>query len=159
MRRSASAFVDKTFGADGKERTQTMVASVEAAMNSNLDALKWFDDATRAQAHEKLATIVNKIGYPRQVAQLRHARHRARIVPGNNLRAAEFEIAPASWPRSASRSIVHEWGMTPPTVNAYYDPSMNEMVFPAGILQPPFFNRAAARRSTTAPSAWSWGTS
>ena len=58
------AFVEKTFGAEGKERTQKMVREIEASMNTNLDGLKWFDDTTRKQAHEKLAAIANRIGYP-----------------------------------------------------------------------------------------------
>ncbi len=102
------------------------------------------DDATRKQAHEKLAAIANKIGYPGQVAQLRRARDRARLVPGQRRCApSEFETQRelAKIGKPVDRT---EWEMTPPTVNAYYDPSMNEMVFPAGILQPPFFSRTAA---------------
>jgi putative endopeptidase len=136
------AFVKKTFGSDGKELTQTMVKSIESAMNRNLDSLAWFDDPTRVQAHGKLDHINNKIGYPdkeRDYAKLQVAND---SYVQNVMHASEFEahrrLAKIGKPLDRA-----EWEMTPPTVNAYYDPSMNEMVFPAGILQPPFFNRQA----------------
>ncbi|HXU68529.1 MAG TPA: M13 family metallopeptidase [Polyangia bacterium] len=138
------AFVEKTFGADGKDRTVAMVREIEAAMNANLDGLKWFDDATRAQAHEKLQAIANKIGYPDKwrnydALEIGHDSYLA-----NAMHAEEFEVKRqlAKIGKPVDRN---EWLMSPPTVNAYYDPSMNEMVFPAGILQPPFFNRAAVK--------------
>ncbi|HEX8952985.1 MAG TPA: M13 family metallopeptidase, partial [Polyangia bacterium] len=138
------AFVEKTFGAEGKERTQAMVREIEAAMSADLDGLKWFDDATRTQAHEKLTAIANKIGYPEKWRNYDalEISHDSYFV--NAMRADEFEsrrqLAKIGKPLDRT-----EWGMSPPTVNAYYDPSMNEMVFPAGILQPPFFNRAAVK--------------
>jgi putative endopeptidase len=138
------AFVEKTFGAEGKQRTQGMVHEVESAMSANLDGLKWFDDATRAQAHEKLTAIANKIGYPDKWRNYDALEIGRESYLTNAMRASEFETHRqlAKIGKPVDRS---EWGMTPPTVNAYYDPSMNEMVFPAGILQPPFFNRAAVR--------------
>jgi endothelin-converting enzyme/putative endopeptidase len=138
------AFVDKTFGAEGKERTQAMVREIEASMGANLDKLKWFDDATRQQAHEKLAAIANKIGYPEKWRNYDALDIQRDSYLANAIRAGEFETRRelAKIGKPVDRN---EWEMSPPTVNAYYDPSMNEMVFPAGILQPPFFNRAAAR--------------
>jgi endothelin-converting enzyme/putative endopeptidase len=138
------AFVEKTFGAEGKERTQKMVREIEASMSADLDGLKWFDDATRTQAHEKLTAIANKIGYPEKWRNYDALEIQPNSYLVNAMRAEEFEtkrqLAKIGKPLDRT-----EWGMTPPTVNAYYDPSMNEMVFPAGILQPPFFNKAAVR--------------
>ena len=138
------AFVEKTFGAEGKELTQTMVREIEAAMGTDLDGLKWFDDATRGQAHEKLAAIVNKIGYPDQWRNYDALEVQRDSYWTNVMRASEFETHRelAKIGKPVDRN---EWIMTPPTVNAYYEPSLNEMVFPAGILQPPFFNRAAVK--------------
>jgi putative endopeptidase len=137
-------FVEKTFGAEGKERTQAMVHEIEQSMGANLDTLKWFDDATRKQAHEKLAAIANKIGYPDKWRNYDALEVQRDSYLANAMRAGEFEthreLAKIGKPVDKT-----EWEMTPPTVNAYYNPSMNEMVFPAGILQPPFFNRAAVK--------------
>ncbi len=138
------AFVEKTFGAEGKERTQAMVREIEAAMSADLDGLKWFDDATRAQAHDKLAAIANKIGYPEKWRNYDALEVSPNSYLVNAMHAEEFEthrqLAKIGKPLDRT-----EWDMTPPTVNAYYNPSMNEMVFPAGILQPPFFNKAAVK--------------
>ena len=135
---------------------------IEQAMHDEpRRARRGWTSATRKQALEKLARDREQDRLPGQVAQLRQARGRAATrTCRTSLHADEFESHARSSPRSASRVDRTEWDMTPPTVNAYYDPSMNEMVFPAGILQPPFFNRAGAcRRSTSARSAWSWATS
>ncbi|MDB4967208.1 MAG: Endothelin-converting enzyme 1 [Myxococcales bacterium] len=136
-------FVKKTFGADGKKLTLDMVKQVEAAMNTNLDGLSWFDDATRKQAHEKLSAIDNKIGYPDKWRDYSALEVTKDSLVQNAIAATTFETRRqmAKIGKPVDRS---EWLITPATVNAYYEPSMNEMVFPAGILQPPFFNRAAA---------------
>ncbi|HWE29720.1 MAG TPA: M13 family metallopeptidase, partial [Polyangia bacterium] len=137
------AFVKKTFGADGKELSQAMVKNIEAAMNHNLDSLTWFDDATRVQAHAKLDHIANKIGYPDKERDYGKLALSKDSYVKNAIAASEFETHRrlAKIGKPVDRA---EWDITPPTVNAYYNPSMNEMVFPAGILQPPFFNRQAA---------------
>ena len=136
------AYVRRYFGADGKERTTRLVAEIEAAMKRDLEALPWMDPPTRSAAEQKLARVANKIGYPdvwrdystMQVSRASHFR--------NVLAADAFEVnrllSQAGGPVDRN-----EWLMTPPTVNAYYEPTRNEMVFPAGILQPPFFNKAA----------------
>ncbi len=132
-------YVARTFGPDAKRRALEMVHNLEAVMRDRLHALEWMSDATRQQALAKLAAYANKIGYPdrwRDYAGLA-------VEPGpfvaNLLSASEFDtgqrLAEIGKPVDRSR-----WGMTPPTVNAYYNPRMNEIVFPAGILQPPFFN-------------------
>ena len=138
----ARPFVKETFGADGKSETQKMVQQIEAAMETNLKALSWMDDATRAAAFEKLHAIANKIGFPDKWRNY----DSLDVKPGSymqNVMAANRFESKRDLDKIGKPVDRNEWEMTPPTVNAYYDPSMNEMVFPAGILQPPFFNRQA----------------
>jgi len=136
------AYVEKTFGADGKQRTLEMVKKIETAMSQDLDSLTWMSAATKQKAREKLAAITNKIGYPenwRDYSALTIARNDAM---GNSLRANEFEFNRQM--QKIGKPVDRlEWGMTPPTINAYYDPQMNNINFPAGILQPPFFGKKA----------------
>jgi len=138
----ARPFVRITFGADGKADTQTAVKNIEAAMEANLKALGWMDDATRTKAFEKLHAIMNKIGYPDKWRDY----DKLEVDRGSFLqsmwRASEFEAKRdlAKIGKPVDRT---EWEMTPPTVNAYYEPLLNEMVFPAGILQTPFYTRGA----------------
>jgi putative endopeptidase len=134
-------YVDATFGAEGKERMLKMVDALEVSLDQDIQGLPWMTDGTKKQAKVKLQAIRNKIGYPdvwRDYSSLTIVHG---DLMGNFLRANEFE---------AKREINQigkpldrkEWGMTPPTVNAYYNPSRNEIVFPAGILQPPFFDKS-----------------
>jgi endothelin-converting enzyme/putative endopeptidase len=136
------AYVERTFGAEGKQRTLDMVHKIEAAMGQDLQQLSWMTPATKQNAIEKLHAVTNKIGYPdhwRDYSALNIVKGDAM---GNSLRANEFEfhrqIAKIGKPVDRQ-----EWLMTPPTVNAYYDPQMNNINFPAGILQPPFFDKQA----------------
>jgi putative endopeptidase len=136
------AYVRRHFGPDGKGRTSRLVGEIERAMKADLAALPWMDARTRAAAQEKLSRVVNKVGYPdtwRDYSALKVGRD---SFFRNVLSARRFELARqlAKIGKPLDRG---EWLMSPPTVNAYYNPSMNEMVFPAGILQPPFFNRDA----------------
>jgi putative endopeptidase len=136
------AYVEKTFTPEAKQRALTMVKNLEAALQERLGRLAWMSDATRTQALGKLAAFEEKIGYPdkwRDYSALT-------LVDGpfveNVRRAASFERARNL--RKIGKPVDKgEWGMTPPTVNAYYNPSRNEIVFPAGILQPPFFDPKA----------------
>ena len=134
------AYVEKTFGPEGKERTLVMVQALEEALKRDIQDLPWMTDATKKQALIKLQAITNKIGYPdkwRDYGKLQIIRG---DTLGNARRATGFE---------SHRQLVKiggpvdkaEWGMTPPTVNAYYNPLENNINFPAGILQPPFFDR------------------
>ncbi len=136
------AYVEKTFGQDGKQRTLAMVKNLETALGQDLRQLSWMTPATKAKALVKLHAITNKIGYPdqwRDYSALRVARGDAL---GNALRANEFEVTRQL--QKIGKPIDRgEWLMTPPTVNAYYDPQMNNINFPAGILQPPFFDKNA----------------
>lgn len=134
-------YVERTFGVEGKQRTLAMVEQIEAAMAEDLKHLEWMTATTREQALTKLRAITNKIGYPdkwRDYSALTIERGHALE---NMQRAEAFEFR---------RNLLKigrpvdplEWSMPPPTVNAYYDPLMNNINFPAGILQPPFFSKA-----------------
>jgi putative endopeptidase len=137
------AYVDLTFGKDGKQRTLDMVNHLEVAMGQDLEKLTWMTPATKKRAQEKLHAITNKIGYPdkwRDYSALKIVRGDAL---GNSLRSNEFEINRQL--QKIGKPVDRlEWGMTPPTVNAYYDPQMNNINFPAGILQPPFFDKQSS---------------
>ncbi len=136
------AYVQQTFGQEGKDRMLAMVKNLETALGKDIQQLSWMTPATKQKAMEKLHAITNKIGYPdkwRDYSKLRILRGDAL---GNSLRANEFEVTRqiAKIGKPIDRG---EWFMTPPTVNAYYDPQMNNINFPAGILQPPFFDKNA----------------
>ena len=133
-------YVELTFGADGKQRMLKMVDVLEKSLDEDIQSLSWMTDETKKQAKIKLEAIRNKIGYPdvwRDYSSLTVVRG---DLLGNYLRGNEFEskrqIAKIGKPLDRK-----EWGMTPPTVNAYYSGNYNEIVFPAGILQPPFFDK------------------
>jgi endothelin-converting enzyme/putative endopeptidase len=133
-------YVEQTFGPEAKLRMQTMVAALEKSLGEDIDSVPWMSPETKKQAHLKLAAIQNKIGYPdrwRDYGRLQIVRG---DLVGNVLHATQFEserqIAKIGKPVDRN-----EWEMTPPTVNAYYSAPYNEIVFPAGILQPPFFNK------------------
>ncbi|HTS57964.1 MAG TPA: M13 family metallopeptidase [Terriglobales bacterium] len=133
-------YVEATFGAEGKERTLKMVDALERALQQDIATLPWMTEATRKQALIKLATIRNKIGYPDQWRDYSRLTVDRNDLIGNLMRASEFE-AHRQLAKIDKPTNKLEWGMTPPTVNAYYSPDHNEIVFPAGILQPPFFDR------------------
>ena len=135
-------FVRRAFGGDAKARTLDMVHAIEQAMDQDLQLLTWMSDDTKKQAFAKLRAVANKIGYPdkwRDYSALRIVRGDAL---GNSQRANAFELHRqlAKIGKPVDKS---EWAMTPPTVNAYYNPLENNINFPAGILQPPFYNNAA----------------
>ncbi len=134
-------YVDLTFGADGKQRMLTMVDALEKALDQDISSLPWMGDETKKQAKVKLQAIRNKIGYPDAWRDYSKLEVKPGDLMGNFLRGNEFgarrQIAKISKPLDRK-----EWGMTPPTVNAYYSGSHNEVVFPAGILQPPFFDKS-----------------
>jgi putative endopeptidase len=132
-------YVDEAFGAEGKARMLKMVDALERALNRDITSLPWMTQETKKQALIKLAAIRNKIGYPdkwRDYSKLTVTRG---DLVGNLLRASEFE-SHRQLQKIGTPVDKMEWGMTPPTVNAYYSGNNNEIVFPAGILQPPFFD-------------------
>jgi putative endopeptidase len=133
------AYVDKYFSPQAKQEALKIVKEIQAAMEHDIKDLDWMSTTTKEQALVKLHGMANKIGYPdkwRDYSKLE-------IVRGDNLgnveRASRFEFNRqlAKIGKPVDRG---EWGMTPPTVNAYYDPQMNDINFPAGVLQPPAFD-------------------
>jgi len=134
-------YVETTFGAEGKQRMLTMVDLLEKSLDEDIQSLSWMSDETKKQAKVKLQAIRNKIGYPDVYRDYSSVTIKADDLLGNVQRTTEFEskrqIAKIDKPLDR-----REWGMTPPTVNAYYSGSLNEIVFPAGILQPPFFDKS-----------------
>ncbi len=134
----AQPFVKQHFTPAAKEATERYVAEVSKAFSAELDAIDWMDKPTKDKAREKLSKMAYLIGYP------------------GKWRTYDFAIEPASWTKTALAARAFDlshglgkigqpvdrerWGMSPPTVNAYYRGTMNHMVFPAGILQPPFFD-------------------
>jgi len=133
-------YVERTFGVEGKERTLKMVDAIEKAMGQDLEHLSWMTPDTRKQALIKLHGITNKIGYPDKWRDYSSVVIERGDLVGNNFRADEFEFQREA-DKIGKPVDRGEWGMTPPTVNAYYDPLMNNINFPAGILQPPFFDK------------------
>jgi endothelin-converting enzyme/putative endopeptidase len=134
-------FVARAFGPDLKASTLKMTAQIEQAMREDIENLAWMSDSTKRQALAKLDSIVNKIGYPDRWRDYSAIVVRRDDFYGNAVRATEFEsrrqLAKIGKPLDRS-----EWGMTPQTVNAYYNPQMNDINFPAGVLQPPLYDPA-----------------
>ncbi len=132
-------FVKRTFSAGTKERTVDMTRRIEKAMEDEIKGLDWMTGATKQRALEKLHTIANKIGYPDRWRDYSAVGVKPDDFFGNVARATVFEshreLAKIGKPVDRG-----EWGMTPPTVNAYYNPQMNDINFPAGVLQPPLFD-------------------
>jgi predicted metalloendopeptidase len=134
----AQPFVKQTLGKEGKANVVAMVTAIEGVMRDNLASLAWFDAPTRASAFTKLGKIANKIAYPETFRSYVGLRIDRASYVANAVAASAFEHRRqmAKIGRAVDRA---EWQMSPPTVNAYYDAQLNEMVFPAGILQPPFY--------------------
>ena len=135
-------YVEKYFPPENKARMEKLVANLMVAYRQSIDTLDWMSADTKREAQAKLATFAPKIGYPskwRDYSKLTTAKN---DLVGNVRRATMFEYQRqlAKLGKPLDRT---EWGMTPQTINAYYNPQMNEIVFPAAILQPPFFNAAA----------------
>jgi putative endopeptidase len=132
-------YVEKYFSPEAKQEALKMVKEIEAAMEQGINSLTWMSPATKQQALVKLHGMANKIGYPDQWRDY----SKLEIVRGDELgnversRQFEFNRQLAKIGKPLDRG---EWGMTPPTVNAYYDPQLNDINFPAGVLQPPAFD-------------------
>ena len=132
-------YVEKMFGKEQKERTQEMVKAIEDAMNDDLHSLSWMTDETKKAAFVKLQAIVNNIGYPEKWRDYSSIKVTHNDFFGNAERGDYFETHRV-WNMIGKPTDRKEWGMTPPTVNAYYNPSRNDINFPAGILQSPFYS-------------------
>ena len=149
------AYVAKTFPPEARERARAVIDDIRAAFRERLLHLTWMSDSTRAQALDKLARMGEKVGYPNHWRDY----SRLRVAEGpfvlNVAQANAFE-----WQRTVNRPgtpvDTTEWGITVPTVNAYYDPSKNEMVFPAGALMPQTFDPLADDGANYGSLGGSW---
>jgi endothelin-converting enzyme/putative endopeptidase len=133
------AYVAEEFPPESKAATLKMVHELEAALKTDITAISWMTPETKKQALDKLEHIDNKIGYPDKWRDYRTLTIVRGDALGNSVRASQFEFKRRlnKIGKPVDRS---EWGMTPPTVNAYYNPQENNINFPAGILQPPFYD-------------------
>jgi putative endopeptidase len=135
-------YVEKTFGAEGKARMRQMIDALTAALREDIETLPWMTAETKKKALVKLEAFNrNKVGYPDQWKDYSSVTVKRDDYLGNSRRAAVFEIK-RNYDRIDKPTDRTLWGMSPPNVNAYYNPANNEIVFPAGILQPPFFDRS-----------------
>ncbi|RLV60191.1 M13 family peptidase [Parashewanella curva] len=135
-------YVKQHFKPEAKTRMEQLVENLRDAYGSSIDELTWMSATTKAAARDKLAKFTPKIGYPNKWKDYSKLVIKPDDLVGNVRRSAvlRHQKALAKLNKPVDRS---EWFMTPQTVNAYYNPTMNEIVFPAAILQPPFFNMAA----------------
>jgi putative endopeptidase len=136
------AFVAKHFNADAKKRVNEMVDNLAAAFKDRIVSRNWMTDSTKKNAQDKLSKITRKLGYPDKWKDYSSLEIKNDAYVLNHFRVNQFNhkrmMADAGKPVDKSR-----WGMTPPTVNAYYNPTANEIAFPAGIMQIPFFDPTA----------------
>jgi len=131
-------YVEKNFPPAAKQSTLNLVNAIEKAMGQDLNSLPWMSEATKKKAEEKLNKVTNKIGYPDKWRDYSSVKIERSDFVGNSVRASEFEVH-RELNKIGKPVDKLEWGMTPPTVNAYYSPSENNINFPAGILQVPFY--------------------
>jgi endothelin-converting enzyme/putative endopeptidase len=135
-------YVKQYFAGDSKAKMLVMVHDIEDAMDKDIDTLDWMSPATKVRAKEKLHAVANKIGYPDHWRDYSSLIVSPTDAVGNAMRSAAFENDREL--NKIGKPVDHnEWDMTPPTVNAYYNPSMNDINFPAGILQPNFYDPKA----------------
>ncbi|MGC2478840.1 MAG: M13 family metallopeptidase [Candidatus Sulfotelmatobacter sp.] len=134
------AYVDRAFPPESKARTIEMVHAIERAMHDDIESVTWMTPATKEQAIVKLKGIEDKIGYPSHWRDYSSVKITRDSYLGNVEQASDFEFE--RWVAKIGKPVNRsEWTMTPPTINAYYDPQLNTINFPAGILQPPFFEK------------------
>ena len=135
-------YVEKYFPAAAKERMAKLVKNLQTALGERIDAQEWMSDSTKIRAHEKLAAFHVKVGYPDKWKDYSKLEIKNDSYWANVCRASEWGFNDM-YSRIGKPVDKDEWLMTPQTVNAYYNPSTNEICFPAAILQPPFFNMEA----------------
>ena len=134
------AFVEKAFGKEGKQRMKELVEAVSQSLGDTIRQADWMTDATKQKALVKLAAIhYDKLGYPDEWKDYSSIKITRADYVGNRNRAYEYEVK-RDLAKIGKPTDRKDWGMTPPTVNAYYDPQHAEIVFPAGMLQPPMFS-------------------
>jgi putative endopeptidase len=132
-------FIRRTFTPDTKQKTVLLTDQIEQAMQSEIEQLDWMNPATKQEALRKLHAVRNKIGYPDKWRDYSSLEIQPADYFGNVTRAGQFEDA-RQWGKVGKPVDRTEWDMTPPTVNAYYNPQMNDVNFPAGVLQPPLYD-------------------
>lgn len=136
------AYVAENFGPESKARMLNLVAALEKSLGQDIETLDWMTPATKKEAIVKLGTIAGKIGYPDRWRDYSALKIERGDALGNSWRGNAFEFR-RQLAKIGKPVDKGEWGMTPPTVNAYYNPQINDINFPAGILQPPFFDAKA----------------
>jgi predicted metalloendopeptidase len=136
------AYVEQHFPAASKARMEALVQNLLAAYKDSIDQLTWMSPRTRKEAQAKLAKFTPKIGYPNKWRDYSKVTIDRNDLVGNVARATEFAVQ-KELDKLGKPIDRDEWGMTPQTINAYYNPELNEIVFPAAILQPPFFDAQA----------------
>jgi putative endopeptidase len=135
-------WVKQNFPADSKANMEKLVEALKKALDEDIKTLPWMSDATKVEAEKKLMAFRDKIGYPAKWRDYSKLEVKRDDLAGNLARNAVFERN-RNLHRLGQPVDETEWGMTPPTVNAYYSPQMNDINFPAGILQPPFYDNHA----------------
>ena len=133
-------YVERYFPASSKEKMITLVENLRTALGQHIDSLDWMSDETKARAHEKLASFTVKIGYPDKWKDYSTLEIDPSLTYYENLRNASMWYVADNLSKLGKPTDKTEWGMTPHTVNAYYNPTTNEICFPAAILQKPFFD-------------------
>jgi putative endopeptidase len=135
-------FVEVAFSGPAKAKALQLVGFIEKSMQDDIQSATWMSEATKQQAFAKLAAVSNKIGYPEKWRDYSSVLVKPDDHLGNEERAVNFEVR-RNLNKIGKPVDKSEWSMTPPTVNAYYSPPQNNINFPAGILQPPFYNSKA----------------
>jgi putative endopeptidase len=135
-------FVEMAFGGPAKAKVLQLVGEIEKSMKEDIESATWMSDVTKRQAYGKLAAVSNKIGYPEKWRDYSSIVIKRDDYLGDEERATTFEVR-RNLSKIGKPLDKSEWSMTPPTVNAYYSPPQNNINFPAGILQPPFYNPKA----------------
>ncbi|MDO4736006.1 MAG: M13 family metallopeptidase [Bacteroidia bacterium] len=136
-------YVKKYFPESDKQRMMEMVKNLQVALGQHIDSLAWMSDATKAKAHEKLNTFTVKIGYPDKWKDYTSLAIDATLSYWENIKRARTWYTADNLADLGKEVDRSKWFMSPQTVNAYYNPTTNEICFPAAILQPPFYNSAA----------------
>lgn len=136
-------YVAKYFPESSKQRVIKLVDDLKVALGQRIDALEWMSSETKAYAQDKLANFTVKVGYPDKWKDYSSLAIDPELSYYDNIRAASIWYVRDNMSKLGRKTDKEEWGMTPQTVNAYYNPTTNEICFPAAILQPPFFNADA----------------
>ena len=136
-------YVKKYFPESDKQRMTEMVKNLQVALGQHIDALEWMSDATKAKAHQKLSPFTVKIGYPDKWKDYTSLEIDPAVSYWENMKRASAWYTADNISKLGKEVDRTEWFMSPQTVNAYYNPTTNEICFPAAILQPPFYNSAA----------------